>query len=122
MPLYDYECLSCEYRFELRQGFDANPKAICPRCEGQSRRKFHAVPIIYKGSGFYSTDYKSGSYSTESKKEKESEKKVAATLEKSANGSKQAKEDTKKATKTTTAGKASVDSSPSKSEAAKKEE
>ena len=58
MPRYDYECSSCGHVFELRQSFDAEPTGECPRCAGMSRRKFHAVPIIYKGSGFYTTDYK----------------------------------------------------------------
>ena len=58
MPRYDYECGNCGHVFELRQSFDAEPTGECPRCAGMSRRKFHAVPIIYKGSGFYTTDYK----------------------------------------------------------------
>jgi len=61
LPLYDYECGDCGHVYELRQSFDAEPEGVCPRCAGMSRRKFHAVPIIYKGSGFYSTDYKRSS-------------------------------------------------------------
>lgn len=57
MPRYDYECLSCSHVFELRQSFSDEPVGTCPQCEGRSRRKFHAVPVIYKGSGFYTTDY-----------------------------------------------------------------
>ena len=79
MPLYDYECVSCGNVFELRQSFDADPEGVCPRCSGSSRRKFHAVPIIYKGSGFYTTDYKHTSYSPNSKdraKDEESEEKT----------------------------------------------
>jgi len=57
MPLYDYQCPSCSHEFELRQSFNADPYTICPRCEAVSQRKFHAVPVIYKGSGFYTTDY-----------------------------------------------------------------
>ena len=72
MPLYDYECLGCGHMFELRQGFDSDPEGICPRCAGVSRRKFHAVPIIYKGSGFYTTDYKGTGYSPATKEDKES--------------------------------------------------
>ena len=116
MPLYDYECLSCENRFELRQSFDADTEVICPRCEGVCKRKFHPVPIIYKGSGFYSTDYKSSRYTDESKKEKDSEKKVTATGEKSSKSEKKGTEDTNK---TSTAGKASGDSQQGKSEAGK---
>ena len=63
MPLYDYECLSCGDVFELRQSFSDEPQGTCPQCAGKSRRKFHAVPIIYKGSGFYTTDYKRTGYS-----------------------------------------------------------
>ena len=79
MPLYDYECVACGHVFELRQSFDADPEGVCPRCSGSSRRKFHAVPIIYKGSGFYTTDYKHTSYSPNSKdgaKDEESKEKT----------------------------------------------
>ena len=57
MPIYDYQCAACGHRFELRQGFDAEPIEVCPRCQGQAHRRFHSVTVIYKGSGFYTTDY-----------------------------------------------------------------
>lgn len=57
MPVYDYHCPSCQFQFELKQSFSADPYARCPRCEMVSRRVFHPVPIIYKGTGFYTTDY-----------------------------------------------------------------
>ena len=57
MPIYEYECVSCKHRFELKQGFDAEPTESCPLCHGLSRRKFHAPAVIYIGSGFYTTDY-----------------------------------------------------------------
>jgi putative FmdB family regulatory protein len=56
MPTYEYECGSCRYRFDLRQGFDEDPEAICPQCRERARRVFHPAPIIYRGSGFYVTD------------------------------------------------------------------
>jgi len=56
MPTYEYECGSCRYRFDLRQGFDDDPEAECPQCNERARRIFHPAPIIYKGSGFYVTD------------------------------------------------------------------
>ena len=99
MPRYDYECLNCGHVFELRQSFDADPEGVCPRCTGISKRKFHAVPIIYKGSGFYTTDYKNASHSGTPKEKKEEE------------GSKEK----------STPAKASADSSKDKPEAAKKE-
>ena len=69
MPLYDYQCSDCGHRFELRQGFDADSKQECPRCQGMARRRFHSVGVIYKGSGFYTTDYKRQSYTPPGSKE-----------------------------------------------------
>ena len=57
MPRYDYECQSCQTIFEIKQGFNDEPVANCPSCHSAARRKFRAVPIIYKGTGFYTTDY-----------------------------------------------------------------
>lgn len=57
MPRYDYQCTSCDYRFELVQSFSEAGSGVCPVCSGSGRRVFHAVPVIYKGSGFYTTDY-----------------------------------------------------------------
>jgi putative FmdB family regulatory protein len=57
VPRYDYRCLNCDHQFELIQGFGEGGKGTCPRCSGASQRLFHAVPVIYKGSGFYTTDY-----------------------------------------------------------------
>ncbi len=57
MPRYDYECESCHHRLELRQSFDSEPVAACPECQNKSTRKFHSVPIVFKGSGWYVNDY-----------------------------------------------------------------
>ena len=56
MPIYEYECSLCHFRFERKQGFHEEPVAICPKCQGKARRVIHSVPIIFKGSGFYTTD------------------------------------------------------------------
>ncbi len=71
MPTYDYQCSECGHVFELRQSFDSEPLGTCPLCGSLARRKFHAVPIIYKGTGFYTTDYKKSGYSGVSKNENE---------------------------------------------------
>ena len=63
LPIYDYQCGSCGHRFELRQSFSAESEASCLKCGSSSRRRFHAPTIIYKGSGFYTTDYKRKSVS-----------------------------------------------------------
>ena len=57
MPRYDYRCESCKNEFELVQTFAEAGKGTCPTCSGAGQRVFHAVPVIYKGSGFYTTDY-----------------------------------------------------------------
>ena len=57
MPRYDYKCVDCENEFELVQSFSEAGSGVCPVCSGAGRRLFHAVPVIYKGSGFYTTDY-----------------------------------------------------------------
>jgi putative FmdB family regulatory protein len=57
VPIYEYQCVSCNHRFELKQGFDAEPTESCPLCQAVSRRRFHSPAIIYRGSGFYTTDY-----------------------------------------------------------------
>ncbi len=61
MPIYEYECNLCHFRFERRQRFDEEPVAICPECEGKTRRVLHSVPVIFKGSGFYTTDSRKSS-------------------------------------------------------------
>ncbi len=61
MPIYEYECGVCQCRFERKQRFDEEPVAICPKCQGKARRVIHSVPIIFKGSGFYTTDNRKGS-------------------------------------------------------------
>ena len=90
MPRYDYEC-EIGHRFELKQSFGADPVADCPECGRQSARQFSAVPIVFKGSGWYVNDYgKKGSASTSSagKDEANSAKsdKPAAKSEKAGKG------------------------------------
>jgi putative FmdB family regulatory protein len=57
VPRYDYRCESCKEEFELVQSFAEAGKGACPDCGGAGQRVYHAVPVIYKGSGFYTTDY-----------------------------------------------------------------
>jgi putative FmdB family regulatory protein len=57
MPIYEYQCTSCNYSFEQKQGFDAEPVCTCPRCRNEAKRLFRPAPIIFRGKGFYVTDY-----------------------------------------------------------------
>lgn len=60
MPTYDYKCKSCEFTFEKFQKFSDNPEKECPKCNGEVKKLIGSGGIpIFKGSGFYETDYKS---------------------------------------------------------------
>ena len=72
MPLYDYECLANGHVFEVRQKVIEVGNAPCPTCSSDSRRVFHSVPILFKGSGFYSTDNRKGQASSSNGKEESS--------------------------------------------------
>lgn len=59
MPTYDYECLACPHTFEKFQSMTAKVLRKCPECGGRVRRLIGAgAGVIFKGSGFYETDYK----------------------------------------------------------------
>lgn len=58
MPIYEYACTACGERTEARQGFDDPPLEVCPHCGGRLRKLYSPVGIVFKGSGFYSTDAK----------------------------------------------------------------
>lgn len=64
MPIYDYRCGSCGNRFEVRQSFSDHATAACPQCQGAAQRVLHPVGIVFKGSGWHSTDYRSRSGSS----------------------------------------------------------
>ena len=91
MPRYDYQCTSCDHRFELVQSFKEVGSGSCPECAGEGRRVFHAVPVIYKGSGFYTTDYgrpkSPPSETKEETKEKEGSSESKSKSSSSSNGS-----------------------------------
>jgi len=59
MPTYEYECKDCGHDFEAFQNMSDEPLSVCPKCGGTLRRLIGAgAGIIFKGSGFYETDYK----------------------------------------------------------------
>lgn len=60
MPIYEYECENCSFRFELRQSFSDCAEAACPKCQRNVKRVFSPVPIVFKGTGFYVTDSRNG--------------------------------------------------------------
>src|SRR5215210_486482 len=75
MPTYDYVCDGCKHEFEAFESIKADPQTDCPECnEPQLRRKIGAgAAILFKGSGFYQTDYRSESYKAKAKADAPSE-------------------------------------------------
>lgn len=70
MPTYEYECGKCGNRFEVFQSITEKPKQKCPKCRGKVKRLLGTgAGIIFKGSGFYATDYRSDSYKSAKKAE-----------------------------------------------------
>ncbi|MCW2882310.1 MAG: hypothetical protein JWQ95_6410 [Sphaerisporangium sp.] len=63
MPTYQYACTACGEGLEVVQRFSDDALTTCPSCEGQLRKVFSAVGIVFKGSGFYRTDNRSSSAS-----------------------------------------------------------
>lgn len=68
MPTYDYLCLECGHQFEARQSMKDPHLTECPSCNGKVKRKVGlGSGLIFKGSGFYITDYRSDSYKAAAK-------------------------------------------------------
>ncbi len=61
VPTYQYACTACDHRFEAVQAFSDASLTECPACTGTLRKVFSSVGIVFKGSGFYRTDSRSGS-------------------------------------------------------------
>ena len=68
MPTYDYECVDCEHITEMFHGMTARPRVKCPECGSRMRKMLGTgAGLIFKGSGFYQTDYRSDSYRASAK-------------------------------------------------------
>jgi putative FmdB family regulatory protein len=72
MPTYDYECDACEHTFELFQGINDSLKKKCPECGRLKLRRLFGTgaAIVFKGSGFYQTDYRSADYKKAAEKDR----------------------------------------------------
>ena len=73
MPTYEYKCKNCGYYFEIFQSMNDAPLKTCEKCHTDSLKRLigRGAGIIFKGTGFYETDYRSDSYKKAEKKEKE---------------------------------------------------
>lgn len=114
MPTYDYECDACGHTFELFQSISAPVKRKCPECQKNKLRRLFGTgaAIMFKGSGFYETDYRSESY----KKGAEQAKKAKE------GGSDGKKSDSKSSDKKATKSDSSTSSSASSTSPSKKKD
>jgi putative FmdB family regulatory protein len=90
MPTYDYKCKACGHTFEVFQSMTESPKRKCPSCGKNALERLigTGAAVLFKGSGFYQTDYRSESY----KKAAEADKPAGATETKSDGKSESSKE------------------------------
>jgi putative FmdB family regulatory protein len=115
MPTYDYVCDACDHKFELFQSITDAVKRKCPECKKPKLRRLFGTgaAVMFKGSGFYTTDYRSEGY-----KKRASEDKPA-----SSNGSTESKSgsDSKSESKTPASADSKAASEPKKAHKSKKE-
>ena len=76
MPTYEYQCDNCNYTFELLQSIKTSPKKKCPKCKKMKLKRLIGAGsgIIFKGTGFYETDYKKKKPEKTDKKEDKTSK------------------------------------------------
>jgi len=88
MPTYEYQCKSCEHRFEVWQKMTDDALTTCPECKGSIRRVLFPAGIVFKGSGFYKTDHGNGAVISENNHNNQSEGKDSkdGTAKKEATG------------------------------------
>ena len=100
MPTYDYVCDACDHKFELFQTMTEPMKKKCPKCGKPKLRRLFGTgaAVVFKGSGFYQTDYRSESYKSGAEKDKPKTEKTEKS-DKSESKSTEKSSDSKKETK-----------------------
>ena len=110
MPTYQYACTECNHAFEQFQSFSEDALTVCPECQGRLRKKFNAVGVVFKGSGFYRTDSRAASTADGSGSSKSGDSDSSSTKsskESTGGGDKVASKDST-STKSSTAGTTSA--------------
>ncbi|HEX4215234.1 MAG TPA: FmdB family zinc ribbon protein [Candidatus Dormibacteraeota bacterium] len=96
MPTYGYRCGQCGHEFEIFQRMSDDPLVECPQCGGRLSKMLYPVGVQFKGSGFYTTDYKNGSFGSS---------KSSSSSEGSSSGESKSDSDKSDSTKTATEAK-----------------
>ena len=88
MPTYDYQCDACDHEFELFQSISEPVKRKCPECGKMKLRRLFGTgaAIMFKGSGFYQTDYRSDSYKKGAEADKKASEKKESKSESKSSG------------------------------------
>lgn len=118
MPTYSYACTACEHRFDTVQKFTDSSLTDCPECSGRLRKLFSAVGIVFKGSGFYRTDSRSGGQPHDGQSSSNGKSESGAHGKSESNGKSESGADKKAESRTSesrTNGKSTSEAKPSKS-------
>ena len=83
MPTYDYECDACQHKFEIFQNMSDDPLTKCPQCKKKKLRRLigAGAAVMFKGSGFYQTDYRSDSYKKSAEADKKSSEPASSSTD-----------------------------------------
>jgi putative FmdB family regulatory protein len=95
VPTYQYACTVCDHRFEQVQAFSDPSLTVCPECTGKLRKLYGSVGVVFKGSGFYRTDSRSGTTTPAASSEKSPEKATASKSSESTSSSASSSSSTK---------------------------
>ncbi len=89
MPTYDYVCDACQHKFELVQSMKDDPIRKCPQCKKLKLRRLFGTgaAVVFKGSGFYQTDYRSDSYKKQAAADKPAESSGSSSSDSSGSSS-----------------------------------
>jgi putative FmdB family regulatory protein len=99
MPTYGYRCGTCGHQFEIIQRISDEPLTTCPNCQGKLAKILYPVGISFKGSGFYTTDYKDSGKSSETSTNGSSPSKEGSVESKSGETKSESKSETKSESK-----------------------
>jgi putative FmdB family regulatory protein len=122
VPTYSYACTACEHRFDTVQKFTDSSLTDCPECSGRLRKLFSPVGIVFKGSGFYRTDSRSGGQPHDGQSSSNGKSESGAHGKSESNGKSDSGADKKAESGTSessTNGKSTSEATPSKSGSAK---
>jgi putative FmdB family regulatory protein len=110
MPTYGYRCGTCGHQFEIIQRISDEPLTTCPNCQGKLAKILYPVGISFKGSGFYTTDYKASGKGSETSSNGSSPSKEGSSESKSGETKSESKSETKSESKSETKSQPKSDS------------